>query len=334
MRDNMDDIADPYQPLLDGGYFYPRPGDGDEITAIVDMFSYIVVFKKHRTLIYSGDVGDSGSFTVAADLPVGCVSDRAWAKVGNDLLFWSYQGIRALSAVQEYGDLATGDLSFKVTPITRTAAAGGHERICCYHDVTNARVVWFCPLDGNTNNDSAFVYYYNTRKWARWDGAACEVMDVSILKTNSTVNDRIVAGTFADGLVQMQIGFADIAANVTSTYITNWLNFGPISDNERALWLDVFFGDGGTDVDLYFQTDLNDTWTQITRTTKSFGGSGTIWGKFTWGNAVWGMPGRSHRRYELDALFGIIRFKFVKTGTGGFEIMGYRPEIRLKGPRA
>lgn len=334
MRANMDDAGATAQPLVDGGWFYPRPGDGDEITAIVDMFSYIVVFKKHRTLIYSGDVGDEGSFTVAADFPVGCVSDRAWAKVGNDLLFWSYDGIRALSAVQEYGDLAQGDLSFKIASLVRTVVAGGHERICCYHDVTNARVVWFCPLAGNSKNDSAFVFYYNSKKWARWDGDMCEVMDVTVLKPNSTLAERIVAGTFDAGLVQVQSGYTDISATVASEYVTNWMNFGPISDNERALWLDVFFGDGGTDVDVYFQTDLNEAWTQIMRTTKSFGGSGTVWGNFIWGQATWGIPGRAHRRYELDALFGLIRFKFAKTGSGGFEIMGYRPEIRLKGPRA
>lgn len=334
MRANMDDAAATAQPLVDGGWFYPRPGDGDEITAIVDMFSYIVVFKKHRTLIYSGDVGDSGSFTVAADFPVGCVSDRAWAKVGNDLLFWSYDGIRALSAVQEYGDLAQGDLSFKIASVVLAVAAGGHERICCYHDVTNARVVWFCPLGGGVSNDSAFAYYYNTKKWAKWTGAMCEVMDVTVLRPNSALQERIVAGTLDAGIVQLQSGYSDAGEDVETTYITNWLNFGPISDNERALWFDVFFGDGGTDVDIYFQTDLNEAWTQISRTTKSFGGSGTLWGKFIWGEAVWGLPGRAHKRYELDALFGLIRFKFAKTGTSGFEIMGYRPEIRLKGPRA
>jgi hypothetical protein len=334
MRNNMATAGSNPQPLIDGGWFYPRPGDGDEVTAVVDMFSYMVVFKKHRTLIYSGEVGSDGDFTVAADFPVGCVSDRAWAKVGNDLLFWSYDGIRALSAVQEYGDLAQADLSFKIASLVRAVVPGGHERICCYHDVSNARVVWFCPLSGNTKNDAAFVYYYNAKKWSKWNGDMCEVIDVTVLKPNAELPERIVAGTYDAGLVQVQSGYADIAADVVSSYTTNWLNFGPISDNERAMWLDVFFGDGGTDVDIYFQTDLNDTWTQITRTTKSFGGSGTVWGKFIWGTAVWGVPGRAHRRYELDALFGMIRFKFTKTGTAGFEIMGYRPEIRLKGPRA
>ncbi|MBM4132061.1 hypothetical protein FJ250_13730, partial [bacterium] len=92
-RANMDDAAAEFQPLIDGGWFIARPGDGDLPVAVVDMFSYIVVFKRHRTLIYSGDVGDDGSFTVAADFAVGCVSDRAWAKVGNDLLFWGYDGV-------------------------------------------------------------------------------------------------------------------------------------------------------------------------------------------------------------------------------------------------
>jgi hypothetical protein len=333
MRSNMDDASAVAQPLIDGGFYYARRGDGDAVVAVIDMFSYTVVLKKHRTLIYTGDPG-ADDWSVAADFPVGCVSDRAWAKVGNDLLFWSEDGVRALSAVQEYGDLAQGDLSFKIGTAVRAIVPGAGERVCCYHDITNARVVWFIPLSGDTKNDAAFVYYYNSKKWTKWDGAACEMMDVSIIRATSVQAERVIGGSYDNGVVLHGSGYKDISDSVATEYYTNWINFGSISDAERALWLDMFYGQGGVDVDIYYQTDLNDEWIPITRLVKSFGSSGTVWGKFIWGQAVWGVPGRAHRRFEMNGLFGLVRFKFSKTSDGGFEIMGYRPEIRVKGPRA
>lgn len=333
MQDDMYSAGRTRTPHTDGGFYYPRPGDGDVVVSVVDMFDYTVIFKKHVTLIYSGDPGYD-DWTLAAEFPVGCVSDRAWQKVGNDLLFWSEDGAKALSGVQEYGDLAQGDLSWKITDIIRGIAPDGQERVCSYHDITNARVIWYVPTSGSSHNDAGYIYYYNTKKFAKWTGPVCEMMDVLLLRATSSTTERLIGGSYDAGIVQLQTGYADIEADVASEYYTGWLDFGQISDAERGLWLDVFFGSGGTDVEISMQTDLNDTWIPITRVTKSFGGSGTVWGKFKWGEAVWGIPGRAHRRYEMDGLFNLVRFKFSKTGTQGFEVMGYRPEIRMKGPRA
>ena len=65
------------------------------------------------------------------------------------------------------------------------------------------------------------------------------------------------------------------------------------------------------------------------------GGSGSYWGGgMQWGSTAWGATARAFRRYELSALFNIIRFKFETSGTNGFEVMGYRLEARMKGTRA
>jgi hypothetical protein len=334
MRADMDDASAALQPLVDGGWYYPRPGDGDSVVNVVDMFSYTVVFKNKRTLVYSGDPGDEDTWAVAADLPAGCVNPRAWIKIGNDIHFWSLDGVKSLSSVQEYGDLKQGELSFKISNLLSLVAPGGLDRIRCYHDAQNARVVWFVPLGGGTKNDAAFVYYYNSGKWAKWTGDACEVMDVLVVKAGSSQQERIVAGMFDAGIVQLQSGYADMGADVASDYYTHWLQFGSIADADRALWLDVFYGDGGTDVEIYYQTDLNPGWTRIERSVKSFGSSGTVWGTFVWGTAVWGVPGRAHKRFEMSGLFSLIRFRFAKTGQSGFEVMGYRIEVRSKGARA
>ena len=331
------------QPLLDGGHVYVRRGDGDKITSVIDMFSYKVVFKRHHTMIYTGDPGhdetDSLPWMLQAEFPVGCVGDRAWAKVGNDILFWSEDGPRTLSAVQQYGDLAQTNLGFDINDEVRAVAPGNYERICCYHDITNMRVVWFVPSPGSTKNDVAYVYYYNKNEWTKWNGLFTNVMDVETVRSTSQQNDRIVAGTFADGVVQLQQGFTDADIDdddldIESDYYTNWISMGEVSDATRGLFLDVLFGDDGSGVDIYFQTDLNTDWTQVERLERGIGGGGTFWGGFAWGSAPWGATSRAIQRFEFDELFNIVRFRFTKTGSLGFEVMGYRIEARMKGTRA
>jgi hypothetical protein len=330
---NVDYPAVDAVPEVDGGYYVINPGDGDEIISVVDMFAYTVIFKRHNTYIYTGDPGSS-DWSIAAHYPVGCVSDRAWEKVGNDLIFWSEDGPRALSAVQEYGDLAQSDLSFKISPSVKSIVPGSYERICSYHDIENQRIIWFVPLAASAYNDTAFVYYYNSREWTKWDGTYCQVNDVEVVKSTSTNDEAILAGTYDEGIVSLQKTWSDLDGNsVAKEYVTNWISFGTISDISRVLWLDVFFGDDGTNVDIEYQVDLNAEWSSIDRLAASYGQQGSSWGRLTWGTDAWGVTGRAHRRFEVDAVFDMIRFRFSATSELGFEIMGYRLESRLKGPR-
>ena len=332
----------------DGGFYYVNRGDGGVVVSVVDMYAYTVVFKRHRIYLFTGDPGDAGGnyWNPVAEIGVGCVSDRAWQKVGNDILFWSEDGPRSLAAVQQYGDLQQANLGFKINDQVTSIAPGNYERICSYHDVTNMRVIWYVPENGSEYNNAAYVYYYNTQKWSKWTGDAAQMMDVLRITSNATNADRAIGGTYDNGMVLLQSTKYDIepvapadeeeaaAGDIQSEYITNWINSGEISDATRALSLDVMFGDDGPQVDMYYQTDLNDDWTLVPRLERSLGGTGTAWGNFAWGAAAWGVTGRSMNRYEFDALFNIIRLKFAKTSHLGFEVMGYRLEMRQRGSRA
>jgi len=338
LQNDIDDAVGA-QPLIDGGYAAIRQGDGDEIMSVVDMFGYWVIFKKRTTFVYTGHPGNDNTWSIVAEYPVGCVSDRAWAKIGNDIIFWAEDGPRILSAVEKYGDLEQSNLAFKINDDVRDVDPGSYERICCYHDITNMRVVFFVPSPAASHNDVGYIYYYNSGEWSKWNGPAVEMMDVEVIRTTSQQNDRIVGGSYENGVVQLQQGYTDADIDdddddIAADYYTNWINIGEISDASRVLLLDVMFGDDGANVDIYYQTDLNSAWTQITRIERAMGGGGKPWGKLTWGTDAWGTVGRAFNRYELDALFNLIRFRFAKTGSQGFEVMGYRMEIRKKGLRA
>ncbi len=338
LRSNVDFPALDAQPSIDGGYYYIERGDGDEIVSVVDMFSYTVIFKRHRTFIYTGDPGAS-DWQQANVYNVGCVSDRAWVKVGNDIIFWAEDGPRSLAAVIEYGDLAQNSLSGKVSTLFGSIVPSSFDRICAYHDISNLRVVWYVPTAAASYNDIAYVYYYGSGKWTKWSGVGCEIIDVATITADTTNAERFVGGTNDNGIVLLQSGFYDVdlskdddTDDISQDYYTNWINAGEVSDVARALWLDIISGDEGPQVDIYYQIDLNSEWTQITRVTKSMGGSGTLWGYFNWGESQWGTTSRAMQRYELDAVFNFIRFRFTVTGHYGFEIMGYRPELRMEGP--
>jgi len=329
-------------PEVDGGFYGVRLGDGDEIVTIVDMVSYTVIFKKNNTFLYTGDPG-STDWALKKTIPVGCVSDRAWVKVGDDILFWAKDGPRALSAVFEYGDLAHANVALKILDEVVGVIPDDFDKICCYHDPTNMRVIWYVPMLGNSYNNAAFVFYYDRGIFTRWSGGATNIMDVERVITDGSQTERIIAGGYDTGVVQLQYGDADVENiddvitldDIEKTYITGWIQTGSVADATRSLWVDFFFGDGGGGVDIEFQTDLNETWEPIDRITSSMGGSGSIWGSFKWGDGTkWGQTGRSFVRYEMDALFRLIRFRFSKTGQLGFETMGFRIEMRERGSRA
>jgi len=329
---NIDSVSPAPRPLEDGGYTPIRLGDGDKLISVVDMFSYYVFFKRDKTFIFTGDPGDT-DWNMNAQFPVGCVSDGAWQKVGNDIFFWANDGLHSLSAVQEYGDLAYGNMSFKISNIIQKITPGNQERIVSYHDKNNLRCIWFVPEAGSESNDRCYVYYYDQKKWSQWDGKFSNMMDVLFLSPNSQNYDRIIGASVEDGVVLLQSGFNDIDDDIESDHMTPWHSFGSVADGTRAMSLDVFFGDGGPDCDIEYQTDLNDTWYPVTRTVKSIGGAGTTWGNFKWEDANWGDTARSHIRYELTALFDMIRLRFKKTGDTGYEVMGYKLELSQKGVR-
>lgn len=333
---DIDSVSPTLVPDVDGGYYYVNRGDGDRVISVIDMYAYTVVFKENRTYLFTGDPGDAGDdfWTPVGEIGIGCVSDRAWQRVGNDIFFWSVDGPRSLSAVREYGDLQQGNLGLKINEDVSSIAPGNYERICSWHDVENLRVIWYVPENGSSYNNAAYVYYYDTGEWVVWRGSATQVMDVQLVKSTTQSPDRAIAGTYDAGIVQLAAGGADVSSDIDSHYITNWINFGEVSDASRALSLTVLFGDDGTDVDIYYQVDLEETWTAVPRLEQAIGSSGTAWGSFAWGSAPWGQAGRAINRYEFDALFNLIRLKFEKSGQTGFGVMGYRLEARQKGMRA
>lgn len=332
------DVMDPsvFLPELDGGYFYVNKGDDDAIVDIADMYGYTVILMKRSIAIYTGDPGTDDHQQVAC-YNVGCVGPNAWKKVGNDIFFWSDDGPRTLSAVQEYGDLqhaniAENTIKGDVTGINPTS----FNKIVCLHDTVRSRVLWFAPDTGENDNTIVFAYYYNEQRFSRWYGEGAEITAASAIRTDTTRAQRCI-GADADGnIVEMFEYLGDLGEPIDASYTTKWM-FGDsdIGQTNRELWIDIIYGiEGQGDCLIEYETDLKGTWTPLTRATKMFGGQGTICGAFVCGDgSVCGASSRSYVRYEANALFNMIRLRFSSNSSIPWGIMGFRIEGRKKGAR-
>ena len=318
---------------LDGGAFYVGRGDGDVIVNVIAMFGYIVVFKKEHIYILQGDPAQM-TFQVAAMFDTGCLSRRSVFRVGNDIMFWSKIGPTSLAFVRERGDVTTGDINFEIRPETVGISESAHGEIVGYHDPAVARVFWFFPSEGSPTNNKAFIPYYDSLRWSRYNGAYTEIAAVAIV-TEALSATQIVYGLRYDGkVVQLGTGTLDGEDQIEASYTTSWMNFGNISDASRSLWLDLMFGDAGNNgVVVEMQQDLGTAWASIADTVKSFGGAGARWGNIVWGDFVWGETGRAYVRYDMGALFNLIRLRFSSTTAANFEVLGYKIEARSKGAR-
>lgn len=333
LRKDVDDQAAAEQPTVDGGEFYTTPGDGDHITGVVDMFNYVVVFKRHKTVVWYGDPGDDG-FVIKHVFPVGCVNDRAWEKIGNDIIFWADDGPHTLSAVQEYGDLAQANIAHRIIADVTGIAPGQYDNIVSYHDHENLRVIWHVPTLGSDHNDKAFQYYYDKPRWAPLSGVMSEIP--CVLKINSTSDEsyRILAGTYDGGIVQLLSGATDGAQAIESDYTTKWFHVGNLVDGVRTLWLEVLVGDeGGRGLEIYYQADFGGEWIKIDRVMRSSGTQGARYGSFVYGGAAYGNTGRAMIRYEFECHARLLRFKFIDNSYTGFELLAIRFEARRKGAR-
>lgn len=321
------------QVELDGGSFYVGRGDGDVIVNVIDMFGYYVVFKKKRIFVLTGDAA-SATFQVVATFDSGCLSRRSVKRIGNDVLFWSKIGPSSLAFVREKGNITTGDINFEIRPDATGIIVAAHDEIVAYHDPANARAFWFFPAEGSSTNNKAIIPYYDVLRWTRYQDAYTEIADVLVVSEADSADQLVYAIRYDGSVVQLATGTLDGEAQIEAHYVTSWMNFGNISDASRSLWLDMMIGDGGNDgLVIEMQQDLATAWREVADPVKGYGSSGSRWGSIVWGDFIWGATGRAYIRYDMSALFNLVRMKFSSTTAGNFEVMGYKVEARAKGAR-
>jgi hypothetical protein len=316
----------------DGGFWRVARDDGDIVVAAVDMFSYIVVFKRNRTFLYSGSPGDD--LALAKILPVGCASPSSIVKAGNDLFWISEIGqIHALSAVQEYGDLAYNAIGLPVSGIS--LAPEYLHLSCAYHDYDNRRVMWFVTETGATANDTVLVVYYDQpRRWTVFDGAYAEMNAVVVARKAAGAQPRIFAGSQVGTVEEMNVGSSDGGAEIVMSYFTKWLDAGDIGEQERFLGLDLAVGSSGaSDLEIGIAHDLVETYQAIDAVIRNMGSSTVGWDFARWDIDCWDATGQALRRYDGIGQGNLFKLRFTCSSITPLQLLGWRPIVIRKGRR-
>ncbi len=337
LRQNVDDPGQ-YNAALDGSDSYANDGDDDVIVDFFDMYSYRVIAKKRSLVLYSGDPG-ADDYDQVATFNVGCVGPHAWAKVSNDVFFWSEDGPRRMSAVQEYGDLVHSNIAEKkIKGDVMSVPPSLFNKICCIHDTVRSRVIWYVPSSGSAENSVGYAYYYAEDRFAKITGPSGSLTACALVRTDTAFAGRCVGAESGGNIVWMFTSNSDSEGEaIDAYYITKWMAVNnDIGWGASGQYIDVIFNDDGRgDCRIYAETDMSGEFIELTRGTKLHGGGGGVWGSGEWADGgIWGESSRAYVRFEFTALFNLLRLKFASNSTAKWGVMGFKVDARSKGARA
>jgi hypothetical protein len=252
-------------------------GDGDPILALASMQQFVLAVLKRNSIwltvtdprndaidFSSSDV-DNGDLLADG---IGIVGRDAWCRYGNDLLFFSQDGVRSIQRMQA----ATGQwqlsapLSQPIQPLIDRVNQAAWGKIVAKKFKEFA--MFFVPIDGSAVNNAVLVYNGRLNKWlglwTNWNGIAAEV-------TRFLGNNALVFGDAA-GRVNQWKDLGDITTD--ATYLDNgagypstvWVRafaFGDLVSDKSGYNVVARFSAGAADITLSWVADnaVTKTWT-------------------------------------------------------------------------
>ena len=188
------------------------PNGYDEIEALVEHNSYLIIFGKNSTLIFQGADSPSTMFLFDIISNIGCVARDTVQKTGKDIIYYSNSGLRTLGRTIQENSSPIGDASKNV-----------NDEIKSVFEAETGRI------RGHYNQDEGFyVISFQSREIAYVFDTRYPLEDFSLRTTTwatlvPLAMTRTAAGAFyignANG-IEVYEGFLDSAAN---TYDLDWL---------------------------------------------------------------------------------------------------------------
>ena len=343
-RIDASELAVPYNFLLsdyltgaissatDGQSWRVFKGDGDVVVHVMDMVDYIVVWKRRRTFIYSGTIGST--LALKRILPVGLASPESVMRFGNDIVWLSEMGqLHALSAVEQYGDLAYNRIGDAVLGVTLDPES--LHMACAYHDVEARRLVWFVPALGSTVNSLALVYYYDQPpRWSVFDGDYTRMNAVVVAYLGSGAEPKVFAGNQTGSVVELNSGHTDGGTAITMTRDTPWIDAGDIGAQDRLLALDLAVGAAGaSELAVSVANDLVESFTALGSIIRAIGTPTVGWDYARWDIDCWDTAGQALWRYEGIGVGNLFKLRLSCTSALALSLLGWRPLVIRKGKR-
>ena len=332
---------------LDGGYFYASRGDGDEVVHVIEHMGFLIVFKKFKTIVYSGEIGQF--FRVEKVYNVGAISHDAVVRVGNEIYFWSFDGPRKLTVTDQYADLLEGMVGQYVIEKVRDATAAYLPNIVGRHERLARRVIWAYTASGSSNNANLVHYYPEAGRetWSYFEGGYTNVQYLAEYFNPSTLQQQFIyTGTNATDdahrigrVYELNSGNDDeytgsgTAREITTYYITRWFDAGDPTEVVRALDLTVLVGEKGTtNCNFYIGWDYSEDWLLMDIPIRSYSGSAGRWNLGHWNDSTWNASGRSALQLRAMGKGRIFRLK-VEATTAPIGIHGLILNLSRKGTR-
>lgn len=153
-------------------------GDGDPITALVRMPSFVLVVFKQNSVWFCVTDPRNEPADFSADQAneeqsegIGCVGKRAWCRYGNDILFFAQDGVRSFRRmVAAQGQFELGaPISVPIQSFIDRVNPNYQHLICAtkYREFA----LFAVPLDTSTYNNAVLVWNGRLGKWIGvWDG--------------------------------------------------------------------------------------------------------------------------------------------------------------------
>jgi hypothetical protein len=183
-------------PLIDGGFFFCMRGDGDRVVGVRQLADLLVVFKRKRTVIYHGGVGEG--LEQVSILPVGAVSNDSIVIAENDIYFWSDGGPRVLSGVIKYGAVNQKSVAHQILSEVYSVSNDSLPLVHGRYEASWNRIVWHAGSSDSSTPDQCFVFYLpdpdvDAGRWSRWSGYYAEVSATAVTRADDYSRDRVFA---------------------------------------------------------------------------------------------------------------------------------------------
>ena len=334
-------VASPAPDVVqDGGFFYAMRGDGDRVVGVRQLSDTLVVFKRHKTLLYTGVIGVN--FGLTGVLPVGAVSDESIVLAGNDIYFWSDDGPRSLSGVMQYGSVQQYSISRDVRETVARVSSSSFDLIHGRYETDFNRIVWHVGQAAGATIDRCLVYYLpdfdnKEGRWAPWTGLYSQMAGVTLVAPNNSPGISVFGATLDGRFFLMNAGTTDADENIAAHYVTRWMDFEVLSIDKRLLNISVVYGsEGRGGVVIEHAADYGELYKEVGHVLRFSGGNPAgsgLWDQAVWDDEdfYWDTTSNGVATYALENLGFIIRLKVSDDTSGGFSITGMALDVSYKG---
>lgn len=200
----------------------------DIVTALAAFNGSLIIFSQNNILIYSGaDTNPSSDLRLTEEIEnIGCIARDSVQHTGEDIIFLSKSGIRALSRVVQEKSNPTGDESANIRDeIVREVRADDTFNIKSAFSEDLGLYLLLLPTSG-----TIYTFDYKrrlengSRRAARWTGMKPEAIAVS-------TEDELYFGK--EGYVTRYFGYLDEGSTYQLSYESPWSRY----DEEETLYI-------------------------------------------------------------------------------------------------